>query len=379
MNLHVTHDRNGTYPGEISQRIVNSAFNDSNLMVNLSTKSAFKHSKISYIDTTLKAFENYMDEISDLDKIIFHPFTLSSPEFLAVVKRRFPDVKVYWSIWSYDVYGLPPIPKEYFEPYSRRYLRKKMEIVERFKASKAGRWALNFIYFTGLKRNYLKELKASFWQIDFFCSLLPSDFLAYQKISKNYKTRHLPFAYLSLEQIMPALDEFSCHGHKIMVGHSSSPGGNHFEVLEYLHQINPDFSIFLPLSYGDKVYGDCIEKEARARFNNLEVLRENLSKSLYYKKLKEIGWVIINVKVQEGLGNIIALIWMGVKVFLDERSSTFKDFKGWGMIIYSIQTQLTKKELTDTLTPDQILTNKEIIKEKCSESIVKDYWQNIIT
>jgi hypothetical protein len=379
LNLHVTHDGNGTYSGEISERISKSGFNDSNVMINLSIESTLKHSKISYIDTTRKAFENYVEGITKLNKIIFHPFTLSSYEFLAVVKKRFPNVKVYWCIWSYDVYGVPPIPVEYFGPYSRKYLKGEMNIFARFKAAKLGRWILNFIYIAGLKRNYIKELKASFWQIDFFCSLLPSDFLSYQKISGNYKTRHLPFAYLSLEQIMPQLDEFSCEGYKIMVGHSSSPSGNHFEVLQRLHKINPEFSVFLPLSYGDKKYADCIEREARTRFKNLEVLRQNLEKSQYYKKLKEIGWVIINVKVQQGLGNIIALIWMGVKIFLDEDSSTFKDFKTWGLIIYSIQTQLTLKELSVKLTTEQILTNKEIIKDRCNESAVSEYWQNIVT
>ena len=231
---------------------------------------------------------------------------------------------------------------------------------------------------TGIKKNHPKQLKKSFSEIDFFCSLLPSDFSYYKTRSGNNKTKHLPFAYLSLEQIMPALNTFNSSGNKIMIGHSASPKGNHFEVLSQLYELNKDFSIFLPLAYGGEEYANLIRSEALKKFADAEILTKKLEKPDYYDKLTEVGWAIINVKVQQALGNIVALLWMGVKLFLDEESSTYKDFKNWGIHVFSVQHDLNSIELTEKLSPEEISNNKKIIFEKCNEEAVKGYWEPIL-
>ena len=44
--------------------------------------------------------------------------------------------------------------------------------------------------------------------------------------------------------------------------------------------------------------GNLIEIEAMKKFINVDIQRNKLDKILYYKKLTEVGWSIINVKVQ---------------------------------------------------------------------------------
>ena len=380
MNLHVTNDNYGLYPLEIAKRIKESGKRDNNLMVNLSMESKYKDDFITYIPVSNFSFQKYLEKISSIDKIIFHPYIYDGCRFLKVVKKTFPDVKVYWAIWSYELYSLPPLPRGYFASFSDRYVKKKMGLPERIKGFKIiGKLILEFCYLTGIKENYVKKLKQSYRQIHFFCSLLPSDFLYFQKVSSNNRTKHLPFAYLSLEEIMPGLNNFSSTGNKIMIGHSSSPSGNQFEILVRLHEINPEFSIFLPLAYGDESYGNIIEKEALKRFSNIDVQRNKLDKELYYKKLTEVGWLIINVKVQQALGNITALIWMGVKVFLDEDTSTYKDFTDWGIIVFSVQQDLNINELSNKLSSNEVEHNKRLILQKCNEKTVSSYWNEILT
>ena len=380
MNLHVTGDNYGLFPLVIAKRIKGSGYQEKNLMVNLSLESTFKDDIITYIPFSKSSFENYLEKIKSVEKIIFHSYKYESLLFLKIVKKRFPKVKVYWVVWSSELYSVPPLHINHYGPFSRKYLKKNMRFPERIKELKIiGKIILQFSHLAGIKKNYVKELKRSYKQIDFFCALVPSDFLNFRKISSNEITKYLPFAYLSLEEIMPGLKDFNSTGNKIMIGHSSSPNGNHFEILIRLHAIDPKFSIFLPLAYGDEKYGNLIEAEARRRFENVDCQRTKLEKILYYKKLTEVGWAIINVKVQKGLGNIIALIWMGVKVFLDEESGTFKDFIDWGIIIFSVQRDLNKTELSKKLTYAQIENNKKIIFQKCNEQMVKEYWDNILS
>ncbi|MEO6812463.1 MAG: TDP-N-acetylfucosamine:lipid II N-acetylfucosaminyltransferase, partial [Ginsengibacter sp.] len=133
-----------------------------------------------------------------------------------------------------------------------------------------------------------------------------------------------------------------------------------------------------PLAYGDENYGRLIEREARKRFPAVEVQKEKLDSLSYYKKLTEVACCIINVRVQQGLGNIIALVWMGAKVFLDEESSTYKDFHNWGIHVFSIQKDLNLRELSTKLSESEIENNKSIMFKICNENTVKQYWDKIL-
>lgn len=375
MNLHVTNDTFGLYPVEIAKRIKSAPAG--NAIINLSKTAKYQDEIITYIPFSIPDFEKYLEQFNHLDKLIFHPYQYNSYLILKIVKRKFPQVKVYWALWSSELYCHPPLPPGYHGPFSQKFIKERSSFSEKVKGVKIiGPLILKLSYFLGLKKNHSKRFKKSFSQIDFFCSLLPSDFSYFQKISGNIKTIHLPFAYLSIENIVPQLSDST--GDKIMVGHSASPGGNHFEILTCLHQLNSKLSIFLPLVYGETSYGDIIQAEAIKRFPHVEILRKELEKSMYYQKLTEVGWAIINVKVQQALGNITALIWMGVKVFLDEESSTFKDFKDWGIAVFSIQNDLNLEELTQKLTTAEVSENRRIIFEKCNENAVKKYWEPIL-
>lgn len=377
MNLHITNDKYGLYPVEIAKRIKSGTAG--NAIINLSQTAKYRDGIITYIPFSISGFEKYLEQFNRLDKLIFHPYQYNSYLILKIVKRRFPQVKVYWALWSSELYCQPPLPPGYYGPFSQKFIKERSSFSERIKGTKIiGPLILKLSYLLGLKKNHPKRFKESFSQIDFFCSLLPSDFSYFQKISGNIKTVHLPFAYLSIENIVPQSAEVYSTGDKVMVGHSASPGGNHFEILTCLHHLDPKLSIFLPLVYGVTSYGDIIQAEAIKRFPHAEILRNELEKSLYYQKLTEVGWAIINVKVQQALGNITALIWMGVKVFLDEESSTFKDFKDWGIAVFSIQNDLNLEELTQKLTTAEVSENRRIIFEKCNENAVKKYWEPIL-
>src|SRR5690348_6860284 len=250
MNLHVTCDRYGLFPLVIAKRIKESDNRDKNFMVNLSLESTLRDDIITYIPFSKSSLKNYLEKINCLEKIIFHCYKYESSQFLKIAKKKFPKVKAYWVVWSAELYTVPPLPANHYGPFSRRYLKANMRFPERLKKLKIiGKLILGFSYLAGFKRNYIKELKRSYKEIDFFCAFIPSDFLNFRKISLNEITKYLPFAYLSLEEIMPELMNFSSTGDKVMVGHSSSPDGNHFEILIQLYEIDPKFSIFLPLAY----------------------------------------------------------------------------------------------------------------------------------
>lgn len=373
MNLHVTNDSYGLYPIEIAKRIKSSNNRQNNRIVNLYKTSIYKDSIITYIPETSFAFHKYIARLEHLDKIIFHPYNVTGYKFLKIVLKKFPNVKVYWMCWSYELYNLPPLSNTLYDSFSKKYITRKNISFKSIKNI-----LKKILLAIRLKNDYKIALKQSYSLVHYFCSPFYSDFLFLKTLTTGNSIKYLSIAYLSLNKIIPYLDKSVSKGNKIMIGHSSSPDGNHYEILQTLSTIKNEWFIILPLSYGDKEYGSIIKKEAINKFINVEILENKLERDMYYEKLTEVGYAIFNAKVQQAVGNIIALIWMGAKVFLDNNTSTYKDFLAWGINVYNIQDQLNEYELTNKLSLKQIENNRKKILEKFNEETVSKGWREFL-
>lgn len=383
MNLHVTSDSYGLYPVEIAKRIKSSGNNKNNLIVNLSGNTIYKDSIITYIPISDIAFKNYIAKLSFLDKIIFHPYNLTASRFLKIALKRFPHVKVYWMCWSMELYGSPSLINLY-EPFSTNYVKvsanntKGKSVFFRSIKNVSKKIINKILFIAGIKKDYQSTYLHSRCLVHYFCSPFYSDFLFLQTVTPHCKIKYLPIAYLSINKILPEPDGFKSQGAKIMIGHNSSPTLNHYEIIQKLSIINRNYPILLPLSYGDKEYGNIIKKEALKKFTNVEILEKDVDSNIYYKKLTEVGWTIFNAKFQQGVGNITALIWMGSKVFLDKNTSTYKDFSAWGIYLFNVQDHLNEYELSNKLSLEQIENNRKIIFEKFNEEAINKDWHEFL-
>lgn len=378
MNLHVTNDTYGLYTLEIAERIKNSEYYKNNIIVNLSETATLKDESVEYISITELSFKNYINKLQQLNKVVFHPYNFTGYDFLKILLTKFPAIKIYWVCWSYEFYNLPHVVNKLYEPFSLKYIRSKISLSGRSKQFLVNT-IINVRGWLGFKMNYWQKLRHASSLPDYFCTPFPTDFYYLnQIIPKNHLTFE-PFAYLSLNKIMPDLNSFGSNGNKIMIGHSSSPDGNHYEVIKEISSINNNYPILLPLSYGDMEYGNLIKKAANSYFKNVEILENKIDRSEYYRKLCEVGWAVINVKVQQGVGNIIGLIWIGAKIFLDKKSSVYIDLFNWGIKIFNIQDHLNKDELESKLSKVEIENNKRIILDNFGEQKVSAYWKKILT
>lgn|GEM_PF-1882803 len=378
MNLHVTNDTYGLYTAEIAERVKNSEYHKNNIIVNLSEQAEIKAALVAYIAGNTTSFQHYIDKLERVDKAIFHPYDLTAYEFLQILLKRFPGIKVYWICWSYEFYNLPHVVNKLYEPFSLQYVKSKTSMTGKVRRSIL-KSVLHIRGSLGIKKNYWQKLKHSGTLVDYFCSPFPTDFFYLNKIIPPNQIAYLPFAYLSLNKIMPVLDNYSSRGDKIMIGHSASPDGNHYEVIKKISSFKTGHSIILPLVYGDKVYAELIKDVAKAHFKEVEVMETKLDKAAYYQKLCEVGYAVINVKVQQAVGNIMGLIWMGAKVFLDKRSSIYIDFVSWGIHVFNIQDHLNEQELSTKLTAQQIDNNKQIMLQNFGEEKVYEGWRNILS
>lgn len=95
----------------------------------------------------------------------------------------------------------------------------------------------------------------------------------------------------------------------ILLGNSASNTNEHFEVIDFLAQLNKEmqFQVICPLSYGDKEYASQVDIYGRKKIgNNFVSLLAFMQPPDYAKILLSADIAIMNHRNQEAVGTILA-------------------------------------------------------------------------
>ena len=135
-------------------------------------------------------------------------------------------------------------------------------------------------------------------------------------------------------------------------------------------------TIFIPVAHGELDYRREIKKLALHKFgDSVKFSEKGLDMQSYFKRISTVGFAIFNFTMQEGLGNILFLVWNGAKIFLKEDSSVYKQFKAWELNIFTIENDLNENNLSNFLDPIAASKNRSILEDMFCETKVKEYWK----
>lgn len=375
MNLHIFQDSLGYFLNETVNRIER-LDRGNNKYLNIAHAVKFENEFTDLMQLDFELLRRKIMTYGNLTNVYFHYYNYISKFCLDVLKKSNPGIKFIWVFWSSEFYNLPEFEPDLFLPFSKKYIKKTKGTTK-----KAIRAVLSKIKSIATGRPYYKHkaLIRSYHDIDYVASFLEYD---YRKIVEYAKAniKYIPFSYLSIHQLISTnLLDKSRNGSLIMVNHSSDPALNHVEVLEMLATKKITNTVFLPLAYGDKVYGDEVKVEGmRLLPGRIIVQSDFLSKDAYSEKMQEVGFAIFNIKIQQGLGNLLALIWLGVKVFLREENTAYQNLKDWGLHIYSVEQDLPTEMFLEFLPESYVAHNRKILSERFSESRVDEYYRNML-
>ena len=124
----------------------------------------------------------------------------------------------------------------------------------------------------------------------------------------------------------------------IQVGNSADPTNNHLEIFDKLASYKDDnIRLFVPLSYGDKVYAKKVIETGNMLFGNkLTALTDFMPFSQYLSLLCQIDIAIFAHKRQQGMGNIITLLGLGKKVYIRSDITPWVMFLNMDIKLYDI-------------------------------------------
>lgn len=328
-------------------KFINSNFNKSEhvfLVIGKKNKFNIKKEENVFFIKNIKDILSFIKNVKNSDKIIFHGlFGKKIILFLFVFRNILK--KSYWLIWGGDLYYFRNRKKN-FKSNIYEFLRKKaIKNFENIITLVSGDYEL-------AKKWY--KTKAEFYE-------------AFYPNPVNYK-------FLDTIEIIKS-DKIV-----IQVGNSADPSNNHKEILDNLKKYkNKNIEIICPLSYGDKEYAKYIKEYGFEIYGEKFIpLIDFLAPEEYSKILSKVDIAIFNHDRQQGVNNILALLYLEKKVYIRKDVTTWETMQNKNLKIYNTYNLKNESfEMFSTFKDIYKIKNKEIIKEEFSEERCIELWEKI--
>ncbi|WP_232503793.1 TDP-N-acetylfucosamine:lipid II N-acetylfucosaminyltransferase [Thermotoga profunda] len=292
-------------------------------------------------------FKNLIDVLKKSDYIFIHGLFDIKIISLFNIFSRFAR-KASWVLWGGDLYNY--------------WLNDKHGLKARF---------IEF-----LKRRLIKRLHS-------VICFLEED---YKFLKEKYKTNAVykyafypnPVDFETIDQLME--DNHDNSVRKLLIGNSASETNNHFEAFKIIKELDiQDFQIICPLSYGDMEYAKKVERYGRELFGERFIaLMDYLPPVEYAKILTSVDVAVFAHRRQQALGNILALLYAGKKVYVRSDISTWKFLGRLGIIVFDT-IKLLSGEDRNLFEYDEKIgqKNRAIIKRELSEERCAQSWKSI--
>lgn len=165
---------------------------------------------------------------------------------------------------------------------------------------------------------------------------------------------------------------------RILLGHSAYPFLNHEFWIEKLTPYKDRIELYLPLSYGNSEYAKKIKAKAFNIFGGDKVysLEKFATSQAYFKYLCNIDIAIFDYKHQSAFGNILLLLYLKKRIYLNPNGIMYKGLKSVGLDVFTTD-ELIEKEFYKKLGCNISNINKEYTKEMLDYSNIKLQWKNL--
>lgn len=324
---------------------------------------------------------NFIKSLSMYDMVVLHCLDDIKIKMLAKAPK---DIKFVWIGWGCDYYYLVNggMSSLFFtkttELYAKYELTKQNSLKSRIKS--VIKKCLTATILKNLDPRNIKITKIN--RINYFSPVLREDYDLVKKNIPNFQPEYLSWNYGTLEDDMiRGLDAITVTEDNILLGNSATYENNHLDAFELLSSINLEGKkVIVPLSYGYPKYRDEVITVGNKLMGEKFVpLVDYMPIDDYVKVISSCSIVIMNHLRQQAVGNIVIMMYLGAKVFLDKRNPVYDFLYKEGAHIFDIDDLVNGHcSISTRLTQSEITTNREILKKHWSRSSIHSKTKNLI-
>jgi hypothetical protein len=318
-------------------------------------KHVKKHPNFSLFRENNESHKFILSQLHKYDLIVLHNLDFFKSKVVLNSDKPF-----LWLYWGFEIYNSNMHIKKVLGPKTLQLRHKLRKVSLKSKA-----FVCLFMLREG-RLNMNKSINRAVRKIQYFGSGIKEEF-DLLKSQNIIHASYFDFSYYNLESYIPGKSSVE-KKNKILLGNSATVTNNHLEAFDILHQLNDvEIQIITPLNYGDMDYAKEISDTGTKLFGDrFTALTDFLPLDDYNKLLNECGIFIMNSYRQQALGNIYTLLYMGAKVYLDERNLAYKFLKRVGAIVFSINKELIpgNPEALNLLNEEQRRINRAVIEKE---------------
>ena len=300
----------------------------------------------------------------DCQLLVIHYLT---PIKMYILKNKPPNVKALWSIWGSDAYDFFN-NQDFFEPLTQKI--RKNNIYQQLRFSRL----YKLYHFLKYKVNTFRDELETLNKIHFISTVLPYE---YKIIIKEF---NLSAKYIEYNYFVDKFDDTSLVtlGKSILVGNSATFSNNHLDIFEIIK--NNRTNVITPLSYGAlgyKKYRKKVIKRGKKLFKENFIPLDSFLPSRDYNTLLVTCNTMIMFHVrQQALGNIYMALFLGIRVFLNKRSLTFKYLNDVGIVVFDLEKDFDSVGIE--LSNKQKEINKKLVISLQGQEAIKKKTKGII-
>lgn len=305
-------------------------------------------------------------DVAKADVIVAHSMTTI---FANAIRRARPDCRVVWIGWGYDYYPLlQPLLGDALLPATRALIGAQ-EPGERECAAvprPAGRWWPSL---TGIERRKPTALAAVASRIHTFCVIPTEVELLRRGVPELAGVPHeLPlFTAEDVFERGPA----EMAGPDVLVGNSATASNNHADAFALLAGRTGGGRVVVPLSYGNADYGAKVVALGAQWFGDrFDPLRDWMPIDAYNERLRNCGFVVMNHRRQQAVGNIGAALFKGATVYLRRENPLFAFYRRLGIALRAVDDIAAGEHLLEPIGAAERARNRALIAAHYARSRV---------
>lgn len=243
-------------------------------------------------------------------------------------------------------------------------------------------------------KEYLKKACWLMWGGDFYSysedeknTYVRKNFAQYvtnyekDEISKKLQKDVTPFKlFYNFPINKTLLDNCTAKAHDdVVVQINNSSDKSTLEILAYLKRFADEkMRVRTIVSYGDLSCREMIVQKGKEYFGDkFEPLYRILSPKYYAAYLAENDILILNQNRSQGVGNTVASLYLGKKVFIREDVSTFPRLVQDGFFIYDTAS-IKNLSFHELVLNEHAEENKKLVMKWFDEDYIKKQWEVIL-
>lgn len=339
---------------------------DNKYLVFVKETEKFKYIKDSHQNIILFKYEkediNGVVEEFNPTGIILHAYHLEFAKILLELKYK---LKIAWVAWGFDIYGLPKIKQNIYAPLTDKFLSRKESFLFLKRKLLSNKVLRSLFYFLVKQEDRYTIVFKSLKKVHFFSTYLKEDYIYFSKYYPN-NLGFINCSFTSIDQYLAGNKDLYNHADasNIIIGNSNTPESNHLDVLDKLkHKKLVLSKVFVPLSYGENdAYRETVIKQGECCFGDrFEPLLTFMERKQYLDILMSCSVGIFYHYRQQAMGNIIAMLFLGARIYMYAKSPVYQYLKRNQINVFDFDTDFDTynyKKLPQT----EVVENRKILE-----------------